>query len=382
MSERDAFDRILGSLHEAALDDAHWPATSALIDDAFRANGNSLVFGEGRPEEGIQIFHAGFFYRGQRHRELEREYFDGYYPRDERVPRLRELPDSRLVPVRDLYTEKELKTSPAYNFLSRGHAQKGLNVRLDGPSGTRIVWVVNDPVDADGWSSAQIESIRRLLPHIRQYVSVRQALAGTEALGASLDELLASTGTGVVQLDWRGRIVAANDLARELLRTGDGLFDERGFLLARSSAEDAGLQRLLARALPSFGGQGAAGSMTVRRSAAVAPLVLHVNPVDRREGEFRAGPVAALVLVTDPGGATRIDPRSVAATLGLTPMQSRVAALLAEGKTVREVAAATGRRVSTIRWHVQHIFTKHGIRRQAELVRLVLSLAGAPDARR
>ena len=58
-----------------------------------------------------------------------------------------------------------------------------------------------------------------------------------------------------------------------------------------------------------------------------------------------------------------------------------VAVLLAEGMTVREVAVATGRGESTIRSHVKHMFARHGLSRQAELVRLVLSLAGAPEPR-
>ncbi len=37
MSQNDLFDRILASLHEATLDDSHWPATAGLIDDAVRA---------------------------------------------------------------------------------------------------------------------------------------------------------------------------------------------------------------------------------------------------------------------------------------------------------------------------------------------------------
>ena len=32
MSGHDAFERILTSLHEAMLDDVHWPTTTALID--------------------------------------------------------------------------------------------------------------------------------------------------------------------------------------------------------------------------------------------------------------------------------------------------------------------------------------------------------------
>ena len=34
MSEQPAFERILASLLDAMLDDTHWPATSALIDEA------------------------------------------------------------------------------------------------------------------------------------------------------------------------------------------------------------------------------------------------------------------------------------------------------------------------------------------------------------
>ncbi len=40
-----------------------------------------------------------------------------------------------------------------------------------------------------------------------------------------------------------------------------------------------------------------------------------------------------------------------------------------------------GRKESTIRTHVKHIFTKHGLTRQVDLVRLVLALAGVPEPR-
>ena len=62
-------------------------------------------------------------------------------------------------------------------------------------------------------------------------------------------------------------------------------------------------------------------------------------------------------------------------------MESRVAVLLAEGMSVREIAITTGREESTIRSHVKRIFAKHGLSRQADLVRLVLSLAGTPESR-
>ena len=132
------------------------------------------------------------------------------------MPRFRQLPARRLVHITDLYTTEELKTSPTYNeLLARAGMQDGLNVQLPGLAGSHIGWSLNDPVDAEGWGSSRIMMVQRLLPHIQQFVRVRQVLAGAGALGASLADLLAATGLGIIQLDGRGRIAAANDRALE-----------------------------------------------------------------------------------------------------------------------------------------------------------------------
>ena len=145
-----------------------------------------------------------------------------------------------------------------------------------------------------------------------------------DAFERILAALIDTIRSGVIQLDRRGRIVAANELARDLLRRGDGLSDQGGSLHARAPADDAALQALLARALPGFGSQGPGGSILVRRGLGPPPLVLHVSPVDAGGTEIDAEHVAALVLVVDPASRTRIDPALVAATLGLTPMESRL----------------------------------------------------------
>ena len=164
MNTQDAVARILASVYDAMLDDAQWPATSALIDEACGLTGNALLIGEG-PKDDIRALFVGFYRRGQRHEDMEREHLEVYHPLDERVPRVRELPDSRLVHVHDVYTAEELKTSRTYNeLLSRGHAQDALNVRLDASRGSYITWSLGDPVASDGWGSSQITMIERLLP--------------------------------------------------------------------------------------------------------------------------------------------------------------------------------------------------------------------------
>ena len=375
MSDQDAFERILASLYDAMLDDAEWPATSALIDEACGTVGNALLVGEGPPAD-IRTHFVGLCRRGQRREDLEREWLDVYHPINECLPRFRQLPDSQMVPAPDLYTAEELKTSRAYNEgLRRLRAQQGVMVRLDGPAGCTITWASGDPVGSGGWAAPQIELLKGLLPHIRQFVRVRQAVVSAEALSVAETGLLDNTRIGVIHLDRRGRIVEANDRARAMLRQGDAVAGRDRELRARQPADHARLARLVAGAVPSPGAPAVSGSMTLQRASGLPPFVVHIKPVGVRQPDFGAPHVAALVLLVEPGRQTRFDLSVVAETLGLTPAEGQVAIRLAQGQTVREIAVATGRTAAAIHYHLHQVYQKQGITRQADLVRLVLSLA-------
>ena len=123
--------------------------------------------------------------------------------------------------------------------------------------------------------------------------------------------------------------------------------------------------------------------MTVTPSVDSPPrLVLHVSPVGAGRADLRASRVAAIVLVVEPEKRAVADPELVGGALGLTPAESRVAVMLAEGHTLQEIATATGRSRGTVRWHLKQIFDKNRISRQVELVQLVQSLSVMPRPRR
>ncbi len=90
--------------------------------------------------------------------------------------------------------------------------------------------------------------------------------------------------------------------------------------------------------------------------------------------DYGARHVAALFLIVEPGGERRIDPDLVSGVLGLTPTEGRVAAWLAEGRSVREMAEATGHTKGAIYWHLKQIYQKLSISGQVDLTRMVLSV--------
>ena len=368
----DPFDRILAALHGAALDEARWPDADRLIGEIIGTSGSSLGLYSGTSAADMTGFLLRICVDGRRRKDWERRYAEEYYAGDERLPRLTRLDFGRMISTGDLYTDAEKKTSPAYNEVVTGvKARHGLNMRLEGADGMEVIWIVHDPVERGGWRSDQIQLVRRLRPHVRQSALVSHALAEARAAETAARELLASRSIGVIYLDRRCRIEAANDRALEILRRGDDLMDRDGFLYTPMPEENAELSRLLAHTLPPFGEQGSAGSMTVNRR-----LALHVTPVGDDYPHFRTRRLAAVVIIVDPARQNRIDPAGVAAVLELTLTESQLAVALAAGQTVDDIAAETGRAEKTVRWHLKQIYRKLGISRQVDLVRRVLSLDG------
>ena len=372
----DAFERILALLYEAALDVARWPAASASIDEACGAVGNALVVG-GRSGD---IYAIQPLYRGEADYDVAREFFEVYYPHDDVLRRRVEMPDGRLVHASELYADAALRTSAAYNEGWRLlRAQNGINVSFEQPDGLRIFWGLGDPVGGDGWGSAQVGLIERLLPHVLRSVLIRQALAAADALGSGLTGLLDNNRIGAVQLDRGGRVLAANGPALEILRRGDGLIDRAGALDAVLPADRSRLRELLARALPDlWGAVPGGGSMTVERPSGRSQLRLHVSPVGDPAADFGGRRVAALVFVVDSARRPRIDAGRVAASLGLTASEGRAAALLAEGRSVLEIADVTGWQASYVRRLLKRIYKKQGVSGQVSLVPRVLALEALP----
>ena len=375
MATEDKFGRVLEHLYKAALGDVTWASAVGVMTDLIRTNGLSLTYVDVGPRGEPEIRQSRFFVAAERRDDLQQLYYRDYYWRDEAIPRLAGLDDGELAWKSDLYTDQEMKTSAAYNeFRVANKTQNGLFTAIYGLDGSVIVWSCGNSTERDGWGHDQIRVIGLLAPHLRQAARVRRAMADARALGASLAGLLENGQLGLIQLDRRGRIMEANDRARDVLLKRDGLRDGGGALTCGHAGENEELQRLLARALPRYGVQGAGGSMKITRRKTRTPLVLEIHPVRGMGVDRRARHVGALVLVVDPARRPRIEPDLTVKFLGLTPAESRVAVAVATGETVAGIADALDCAESTVKTHVKRVYRKLGIRKQTELVQRILSL--------
>ena len=383
MIQQADFDGIVASFHRAALDDGHWPEATRLADGhcgAFGSHIAAIVDGDWVFDEESEF--GRLYHRGEVWEEPERLFAEEYWTTDPRGPRLLASPYGRLMTNRDLFTEQEWKTSPVLNeFLPTCGTREQLLVRLDGGPGLDVFWVLSRH-RADGqWEEESRRLIDRLAPHLTHAVAVRQELLAARFLSGTLEKMLAGGSAGVLYLDRSGAIVGLNEAAQRTLCSRDGLIDRRGQLRACQPDDDARLGKVLSAALRRHAaGARTGGVVAVRRQPCEPPLAVHVLPVDRGRAAFGSGRAAVLVLIVDPWTKLRTDPRQTAELLGLTPAEGLVAARLAEGMSISEIAEASGRSEHTVRWQVKQALAKTDCSRQAELVRLVLSASRLPLA--
>jgi DNA-binding CsgD family transcriptional regulator len=179
-----------------------------------------------------------------------------------------------------------------------------------------------------------------------------------------LDQL----AVGVFITDGGGRPVGMNLAAERILQHNDGLLIRHGQLGARRVFESTKLAMLIAAAAVAEQSGTAPGRMTVGRGADQLEYLVTVAPLGIESPGF--GAPLAMVLVAVPGEPSPSE-RDLAEFFGLSPAESRLAAALMTGQTLCDIARRFDLQVTTLRTQLSTILRKVGVKRQADLVRVL-----------
>lgn len=243
----------------------------------------------------------------------------------------------------------------------------GITTRVD--EGRRHILSLQRPCGAADFDAHAKALMGLLAPHFelakRVQCTLAQATADKSALQACLDRL----SSAALVVDAQARVRHLNAAAQALFVRHDGIVYRNGALRFMAPALDAAFQAALRRAACE---EGRSSALDIRLSAGAAGELL-VAPLEA--GSFPgapAGPTAFVLIATSPA-----DERAIATRLQsayrLTPAEARVAALLAMGQSVEEIAAANEVSYATVRSQVRSILAKTGARRQADIVRIALT---------
>ena len=214
-----------------------------------------------------------------------------------------------------------------------------------------------------------------LLPHLRRAILLAERLSTLRVHRTASAKALNVAAAAAILIDERGTVLRVNARAREILRKRDGLTLERRQLRAASKSETLELRALLVRACAKVGGSRPAEYRTkaLKRPSGLRPLQLGVTTASL-SGPFDVagrGP-AAVLFVHDPETVVPIDSSLAIRFHGLTGAEAAVAAGIAKGWSIHQIATSREVAIGTVRWQIKSVLAKTGTRSQAELVRLLI----------
>jgi DNA-binding CsgD family transcriptional regulator len=377
------YDRFVALTYEAAYGGHdRW---QAWIDELARAfdlwSAHLVAFGHASQQ--VEFFVLG----GRISTEAHVDYMRFYRSANPQLPLVMAADPGRWIRCHEYFDDAYVESSPFYRDYLIPHGGRYLaSTKLIDDERSFVHFGTVRGLGQPPLDDAEVACLARVCHHLRHAFMIRRGLLSRPAqmrLGVELLDRLAQP----LALLGRGRELRYLNPACERLfadlgerpGTGDPLP-----LFAR------GEQVLLDTVLADLLGPGPATTLRAgaRRVLRLAPrdgqpLVAIASVLEPAAvmSAFGNEPLA-LLMFHRPGRARHIDPVVVAEAFGLTPAEARVAVLLANGLNAEQIAAERNASLLTVRTQIRSILAKTGVRRQPELVRMLVDMPEVGESAR
>jgi DNA-binding CsgD family transcriptional regulator len=361
---------LIGSIYDAAADPDKWSEFLATLSGMTAGSCAMVLMHEAKIPKHTVSSSWGFNPKALRlYQERYGELVDVWTRRGQTKPAGYVCTSESLSPI------SELTGTEFYNDFTRPYDVKHgmFGVVANQSDSLANVSVFRSPA-AGPFSDPQLEILRLITPHVQRALAIHFRLGDLQSRALGFENAIDMIQSGVILIDVNGNVLTMNRSANRHVSAAKGLRLRVGKLCAVQGPESERLMALIDGAVKTTVGDGhsAGGTMLVSRPVG-RPLSLTVAPlrVARRPEE-----PAAVIFIADPDERTELPGDLLRRGYGLTVAECRLALLLVEGQSLNQVAAQTRVSVLTLRTQLKSVFAKTGVKRQGELIQLLLKCSG------
>ena len=368
-------NHTVGRIYEAALNPALWRSVLDELCKELNGAACQIYTIDSRSRELVQQWDCGL------PRQFTDEYRAYYSKLSERNDILLRNPGLSVIYDHMFFNEAEMDRSEMYRWRAGFDFRYFIGGQLLRTDSALSMVALQRSKRQGHATQHEIDAFAAFRPHLGRALRIQDRLATLEQESSSAWAAIEDASFGIVVLTADCRIWRCNREAERIMTEGGEIDGQGGRLTARRPIDNAALQRLIAGAIETAHGRGGdggvvggGGSMALAKRAGPRPYAVLVAPVPERAALLSVSGPAAVVLLTDPDHTPETPAQLLRRVYGLTRKEAQLALALAGGKTLAD--AAEGLRIAegTARRHLAAIFARTGIHRQAELVRLILSL--------
>ena len=352
---------LIDDIYEAGADPSRWLSTMTRIADGL--GGIEAVMG------GIGAGHMPMFLAPRTDPENVQTYIEHYHAGNPMGAAMAGQPVNVVRLDNDLTDLAAFQRSEFFNDWCRPQNHlRGIALNVASGPGRRVTIMISGKVEFD---ADAVATATQFAPHLTRAFRFNQLLHESRSATLSTFSALNLSERGVLFVQQDGGIVAANELAETLLREGDGLTLRHGRLACVDPIDTSRLARALLQCIL-HPRDIDSSPVEVRRLHGRANLQVYCMPITNDGWMMSGGAMKALILIADPEARLRRQAERLHRVYGLTPAEANVVVALAQGGDRAAIAERLGTSVPTVRSQLTSIFDKTGVRRQADLVRILM----------
>ncbi|MBA1204971.1 helix-turn-helix transcriptional regulator [Pseudomonas capeferrum] len=358
------YDRLVGEIYEGALDPKLMAHALTSFRTLYEANYVTLILRvPDQPDMGVMIISG----------DIEGAGDVSYMTYPQTNTPFANQPLDHVFTVDDIMTSTEWEHSAYFKmFCGPQGVYHVMGADISTPDGGKLRFRITRPKHAANFSAHERALCGMFLPHLRRALQVHNLLDRSESLSELYSQAISRLSVATLVLDESGSVLRVNPVAQEILANADGLKLVGGRLEATYPSDNRELQRLIRSAF-SPDAPKSAEAMSVTRPSGQVNLGLVVESIPSLDWAEEKGKPAALVYIRDAASKSLASEVVTKQLFNLTRAETALAMELANGLSLEEAAEALNIRRNTARAHLRSIFSKTGVRRQTELVRILLN---------
>ena len=360
-------DRILRLLYAAVLDSRKWVEVLHEMRALFAANFLTLILREGTADDAGLLIWVG---------NIAGEDVVRFAPSSQVATPVTNLLADHVYTIADLMEVSAWRGSSYFQHWCVPHdIFHVMLVDISTAGAGRLPLRITRRETEPAFSAQDRARCQVLLPHLRQALQMHNERQRQESLGGLFSSAIGRLSVGVIVLDARGRVFDQNLMAAQMLASGDGLKLVSGGLEAFYPSDNRALQNLIRGAFAhhASGVPALVDAVSIARPSGQLSLGVVAEVVPPGDHASDRGKPVAVLYVRDPSSPTLASASAIRQLFNLAPTETALALKLADGASLEEVAEELNIRRNTARAHLRAIFSKTGVRRQTELVRILLN---------
>lgn len=217
-----------------------------------------------------------------------------------------------------------------------------------------------------------------LVPHLRRGYAIYTELRDTRHRRDIIAEAVDRFSMGVLFIDRDLQVVDSNRAGERIAMQNDGLAIIDGVPQATEPSSAIGFASLIEQAVTRGLGSSIAGSIfSIDRPSGRRPYEVHVSTLLSASATGQPRQAVAAVFIADAQDQQLRMPDVLATLYNLTHAEADLASLLCAGKSIDEAATAREITRNTARAQLKAVFSKTGVKRQTDLVRLLTASVAA-----